>query len=364
MKTRLLPLSIIAAMGLASEAVLAKSTIGGIVFTNTYYQDQEVKDTNGNTASETKGTIMEVANNSRFRVRWDNEDNVSMYIEMAVKNDGNSVRHAYGKWDANQSTQILAGQTSTPFAPLNPSVAMVNNSGDHYGNVNPGRQPQIRYTHKFLNRQGALAIAFVNPATSNNPVTDDTTDAATDQSISETAMPRMDVGLAYRTFDWQVFPSVFYAQQEFDDADAVTAYGISVGAKTAFGPLTFTTELGQGQNWGNTSQKVGSSTSANAAKAGDDDADTFQGWVDIGYRYTTESSKGTIHFVYGTSNIERGNTIDTESTMVGLSWPIDLPWIARGLRVRPELFTFEDKDNKSDAKQTHTIVGAQMQFTF
>ncbi len=361
MKTRVLPMAIVAAMGIGSEMATAKSTIGGIVFTNTYYQDQESSDSTA-IKTDSKGTLMEVANNSRFRVRWDNEDNVSMYIEMAVKNDENSVRHAYGKWDASETIQILAGQTSTPFAPLNPSVAMVNNSGDHYGNVSPGRQPQIRYTYKFLSRQGALAVALVNPATNNEPATD--TDANVDAE-SETAMPRVDVGLAYRTFNWQIFPSMFIGQQEFDDADTVTAYGVSIGAKTAFGPVTFATEIGQGQNWGNSVQKVGSFFSSdNAAQFGGDNADTFQGWIDVGYRYTTDNTKGTIHLVYGTSNVERGSTVDTESTMIGVSWPIDLPWIARGLRIRPEVFTFEDTDNKGTAKQTNTIAGVQLQYTF
>ncbi len=355
MKNKLLPITTGIALALINGSATAKSTIGGIVFTNVFTENNEIKDSAGNTTSDLKKTRLEVADNSRFRVRWDNEDNVSMYVEMAVKNSDNTVRHAYGKWDFSETGQLLAGQTSTPFAPLNPNVAMVNNSGDNYGNINAGRLSQVRYTYKFLNRQGALAVALVDPTVKNAP----------NDAESETTLPRLDMGLAYKTFDWQLFPSLFIAKQSFEGEDDVTATGISIGAKTAVGSVTFATEIGAGQNWGNTTQKIGGLNNiTDATKTAGEDADVLQYWMDIGFRFTGDETKGAIHFIYGFSGVEKSNSVDTESTMIGLSMPIDLPWIARGFRIRPEIFTFEDKDNNTAAETSNTIAGVQLQYTF
>jgi len=340
---------------LLNQSAVAKSTIGGIIFTNFYTQDIEETD-NTNAKTDSKLTKLEIADNSRLRVRWDNEDNVGMYIEMGIGSDV-KLRHAYGTWDISETSQLLAGQTSTPFAPLNPSVAMVNNSGDGYGNVSPGRRSQIRYTYKFLNKQGAFAVALVDPTVKNEPAT------------SETTLPRVDMGLAYRTFNWQIFPSIFYSKQAYDGVGDITASGISIGAKTASGPVTFSTEIGAGKNWGNTQMTLGSSfigdnNGLNSAGTPTQDNDNISYWFDLGYRFTGEQTRGTVHLIYGFSSSELGNSRDLESTMLGISTPIDFPWIARGFRLRPEIFVFNDEDNLGTADKTDAIAGIQLQYTF
>lgn len=66
--------------------------------------------------------------------------------------------------------------------------------------------------------------------------------------------------------------------------------------------------------------------------------------------------------------------------MLGISAPIDLPWIARGFRIRPEIFYFDNgSDNVisfADASNpairnvieidsgSRTIIGVQLQYTF
>ncbi len=357
MKTKLASASAAIAMIFSSNVALAKSTIGGIVFTN-YYIEQ-LEDENG---EEVTNSVLDVANNSRFRVRWDNEDNVSMYIEMSLRDeDKDTLRHAYGKWDISETHQLLVGQTSTPFAPLNPNVAMVHNSGQGYGSVSPSRVSQIRYTYKFLNRQGAFAVALVDP---NKGETSGVGER-------ENKMPRIDMGLAYKTFNWQIFPSLFFHQQDYTNGDDLTSNGYSLGVKTGSGPLTFTAEVGAGRNWGNTKMSLsGSDAGDNAAAIFDidgnklEDNDNSGYWLDIGYRFTGQETKGTVHFIYGNLTSEAGTQQDNESSMIGLSIPIDLPSIARGFRIRPELFRFENENNISQSETTQTILGVQLQYTF
>ena len=355
MKKLAVPLMLGLSMGLTGGHALAKSTIGGIVFVNTY------------TDSEKENLTLANAGNSRLRIRWSNEDGVGMYYEFAVKQNGNKVRHAYGKWDFSETGQILAGETSTPFAPLNPNVAMVNNSGDGYGNTNPKRPAQIRYTYKFLNRKGAWALAVVDPnkGTEGNGL--DTTDR-------ESYFPRVDFGLAYRTFNWQIFPGFFYHKQEFNNSvDSLTSSGVSLGLKTGTGPFTLSGEIGAGQNWGNTSMAVKGSTNSvagansRAIYSGNNkvkDVDNVAYWVDAGYRFAFGEVRGTAHLVYGNLNSDAGSLVDADSSMLGISVPIDLPFIARGFRLRPEVFYFKDENNITDSENSRTIVGIQTQFTF
>ena len=184
-------------------------------------------------------------------------------------------------------------------------------------------------------------------------------------------MPRLDVGMAYKTFNWQIFPSVFVHSQDYTGGDNLASYGYSLGAKTAKGAFTFTAEIGGGRNWGNTRMSLSGSEAGNNSGAIYDaggnrieDNDSLGYWIDAGYRFTGENTKGSVHFVYGSLSSEAGGLRDLESTMVGISAPIDLPWIARGFRIRPEIFRFEDKDTLTGTTRTNTIVGVQLQYTF
>jgi len=340
--------------------------------------DNSSQEDNLNPANDLSRLTLANAGNSRLRIKWNNEDRVSMYYELALKDSGLTVRHAYGKWDFSETGQILAGQTTTPFAPLNANVAMVNNSGEGYGRVSPGRQSQIRYTYKFLNRDGAIAVALVNPNKGDIPTVDDDNDPNTDEVAltREQSLPRLDVGMAYSKFNWQIFPSFFYHEVEFaGGAESITSNGIAFGFRTAAGPVTFEAEMGAGKNWGNTAGSYGNNSVAGARSAAlynggvvGDDNDNTAYYLDVGYRFTGDETKGVIHFVYGAMTSESSfgaTTIDAMSTMYGISMPIDLPYVARGFRIRPELFVFEDEDTGTNAvDKSDTIVGVQLQYTF
>ncbi len=371
MKNYITPIAAGVLLATTSGVANAKSTIGGVVFTNYYVQ--QLEDRGGVQGDDRTNSILDVANNSRFRIRWDNEDSVSMYIELALRDDEkDNIRHAYGKWDINETHQLLVGQTSTPFAPLNPNVAMVNNSGQGYGSVSPSRPSQIRYTYKFLNRQGALAIALVDPNGGFDPQKNSGSKSGGNSAGDrETRVPRMDIGLAYKTFNWQIFPSMFYHDQSYTEGDDLESYGYSLGAKTGAGAFTFAAEVGGGRNWGNTKMSMsGSDAGDNAGAVYDsvgrklEDTDNTGYWVDLGWRFNNSTIKGSAHFVYGALSSDADGYFDYESNMVGVSVPIDLPWIARGFRIRPEVFRFEDENKLTGLDRSQTIWGVQLQYTF
>ncbi len=361
-----------------NQAVIAKSTIGGIVFTNIYFNDF---DDGTESISKTK---IEVPGNSRIRVRWDNEDNVSLYTEVGFGEKGVKLRHAWGRWDIDESWQILAGQTSTPFAPLNPSVAMVHNSGESVGNVSPGRQPQVRFTYKFLNRQGAVALAILDP--NKGDTLQDAVNSTEKLGEKDAKIPRVDLGAAFTTANWQFFPSAFYQYQTYtslktkNSDDSLNSWGISLGAKTGYGPFIMSAEIGGGQNWGNTKMSLSGSPAGDNSGATTyiengltriADSDNLGYWIDLGYRFTIGQYQGTAHLIYGGMHSERSKTDeDYHSEMLGLSVPIDLPWVARGFRIRPEFFYFKHGDQYDGATGERTdagsqfVSGVQLQFTF
>lgn len=345
----------------------AKSTIGGIIFTNTYYSVIK-DDTQRNNI--TKLNVI-VPTNSRLRVRWDNEDNVGMYLESGFGSGTTlKIRHAYGKWNINEQWQILVGHTSTPFAPLNPQVSMVHNSGDGFGNSNPSRHSQVRFTYKLLNNQGAISMAILDPN-----LGEEYDDNLTTRNLQkESSIPRIDIGAVYKTFNFQIFPSAFYTQTSFEDTlSSVNSWGVSLGVRTAFNALTFSAEVAKGQNWGNTKMSdvnsVNATNRTSAFRQGNKllDNDVQKAWVDIGVRFAGNTLKGEFHMIagYDHTKVVGGNIQEFENTMYGVSVPIDMPWIARGFRLRPEIFEFSELDKiNNDLNRKETIAGIQVQVTF
>ncbi len=354
---------------LSASSLYAKSTVGGIIFTNVYYSHLDSDKLANNI---TKLNVI-VPTNSRLRMRWDNEDRVGMYIEAGFGSGTQlTIRHAYGKWDLNEQWQILAGHTSTPFAPLNPQVSMVHNSGDGFGNPNPSRQSQVRFTYKFLNRQGAVALAILDPNTGvsyDNNVTGDVI-------LKESRTARFDLGAVYKTFNMQLFPSAFYTQTQYEDVFAknLDIWGVCLGLRTALGRFTFASEVSTGQNWGNTKMSdvnnVNGESRTAAIRVGDKliNNNVTKGWVDIGYRFAGDTLKGELHVVAGYDKAKSAdNSVKQEyvNKMYGVSMPIDMPWIGRGFRLRPELFRYVELDKiNADTDRTETIVGVQVQVTF
>jgi len=370
----------------------AKSTLGGIIFTDFYWQSID-----SNIAGSEKDfdrVKIELPNMSRLRAKWTNEDDLTMYIEYGFGGSsaatGTKLRHAWGKWDFSTTGQILAGHTTSPFSPLFPSQTIGNNAseshnvGKGYGEVSSGRAPQVRYTYKFLNRRGAIAIALLDPNRTDNI----DNDVGGEKSST---LPRIDIGMAFRTYNLQIFPGVFYQKSDYDDAnisdDSVTSWGASLGVKGGSGAWLYSAEINKGQNMRNANLSIGSSAASQAGGAylfqdSDGltrlaDTDNTSAWFDVGYKFRAGELKGTVHFIAGRMESDRSDSgqalidLDYKSTMYGISVPIDLPRIAKGFRVRPEIFYYDnDNDNGTNIDNViqvngrEIITGVQLQYTF
>lgn len=367
----------------APDVSEARSTLGGIIFTDFYLQtlDSEASSIDEST-SETR---VELPGITRLRGLWTNEDDVEMFIELGIGGESGSttvrLRHAFGKWDFSSTGQLMAGHSTSPFSPLFPSQAIGNNAdeshnvGKGYGEVSSGRAPQLRYTYKFLNSRGAFAIALLDPNR------DDEIDAEIG-GVKSATIPRIDIGLAYRAYNWQLFPSIFYQSRQYDGAvlseDEVDSWGASFGFRGGRAQFLFSGEVNVGGNMRNANLGIGQSAAAvgggaftftdTSGQTRLGDVDNLGWWFDLGYKFTVNELQGVVHLVVGQMTSERDGGAEVESSMIGLSVPIDLPWLAKGFRVRFEAFAYENDNNGNTlitAKDgTEIISGVQLQYTF
>ena len=385
---------------------MAKVKIGGIVFTDFYYLDRDANNANslglGNDPYQI--TTIQVPYITRLNARWTNEDNVGMFIELGIgqtsqgvpdeTSNGVVLRHAYGWWDITPNFQIMAGKSTTPFSPLDPSQLLGTNSGSvniigvGYGNFYAGRYAQVRGTWKF-GKMGRVALALVDPNGSarlnktyakyfpwewSGAVTPTPWDYQTN-----TKLPRVDIGVPLYFGPVSLYPGFLWQQRTVDANstvpaaadDSLTTYIGSLGVKAGFGGLSIAAEGNWGQNWGNTRALIGTSAPAmwSAATLNADgstnNTETYGYWFDVGYKFGPVNP----HVIFGQmkSKVDFGNNkIDTSSTVWGFSIPIDL---AKGFRVRPELMWYDDGEFQLQGQDVedqgkYAIYGVQFQITF
>ncbi|HKI47754.1 MAG TPA: hypothetical protein VKA69_00390 [Desulfobacteria bacterium] len=395
-----------------SVPAMAKVKMGGIIFTDFYYLDRDANNSAawGTGADDYQVTTIQVPNITRLYGRWTNEDNVGMYIEFGVgqtsgavngnTSSGVALRHAYGWWDVNPNFQIMAGKSTTPFSPLNPSQLLgtrsgtVNIIGVGYGDFYSGRFAQVRGTFKF-GKMGRVELALVDPnggqrygggsplvplgaGTNYYPIDIYGAVDGVDYQTN-TKLPRFDLSVPLYFGPIALYPGFLYqyrtvdilnpAYSRFDDS--IHSYIGTLGVKGGFGPFGFAAEGNWGRNWGNTRGLFGTSGPASIASALPNpdgqinNATTYSYWFDVWYKI----GPVTPHAMFGQMNTNVDldyQELNATSTMWGFSIPIDL---AKGFRVRPELMWYDDGELQYGGTDfadfgKYAIYGVQFQITF
>lgn len=392
---------------------IAKSTVGGIVYTDVYFvKKNQANNSSGiasggsATADELSTVKFEVPNITRLRAQWTNEDDLGIYLEFGIGGasgaTGVNTRHAYGTYEMTENWQILAGHSTSPFSVLFPNQLLGNNAprsasgstnvgGEHnqgkgYGEVDSGRGPQVRFTWRSADRRNAIAVALLDP---NQGAAVDLPSAFATSEARASKLPRLDIGAAYTGYSVRMFPSAFYQKQSYNGVapgsdDEASSWGASFGVQTGTGPFEISAELTKGQNLGNVGLSLGNSIAAKKSVActytdgsgttriGDTDATAY--WVDLGWKLTSQGTQSVLHLVYGQMETENGSAataacnFNYKSKMIGLSWPFEFPWIAKGLTIRPEYFIYDEgrgiENGVAKDFGKEWVGGVQFQFTF
>ena len=389
-----------------SVPAMAKVKIGGIIFTDFYYLDRDSDNAVATTGYNDpyQVTTIQVPNITRLYGRWTNEDNVGMFIELGIgqnsgavdanTSNGVSLRHAYGWWDVTPNFQILAGKSTTPFSPLNPSQLLGTRSGSlniigvGYGNFYSGRFAQVRGTFKF-GKVGRVALALVDPngtqryhATYNNYFPYDRFGVPYQ---TNTKIPRFDIAVPLYFGPVSIYPGFLYQYRTVDTNQAtydnsISTYIGSLGVKAGFGGFSISAEGNYGSNMANTRGLIGTSGPSYLASAQlnpdsgkINNATTYAYWIDASYKF----GPVTPHVMFGqekssndvyVGDVGLGGQYKAESTssMWGFSVPIDL---AKGFRIRPELMWYDDGELQISGTDElklgkYAIYGVQFQITF
>jgi len=392
-----------------SVPAMAKVKIGGIIFTDFYYLDRDKQNSQawGTGSDAYQVTTIQVPNITRLYGRWTNEDNVGMYIELGLGQGGGgveprgatseqdsdvSLRFAYGWWDVNPNFTIMAGKSTTPFSPLDPSQLLGTRSGSvdiigvGYGNYYSGRFSQVRGTFKF-GKMGRVELALVDPngtvrlqPTYLNYMPLDWAGAIdTVDYQTNTKLPRFDLSVPLYFGPIALYPGFLYQYRTVDILnpdysrfdDSLHSYIGTLGVKGGFGPFGFAAEGNWGRNWGNTRGLYGTSAPAgiSAALPNPDgqinNATSYSYWFDVWYKI----GPVTPHAMFGQMHSEvdlNYQSLDATSSFWGFSIPIDL---AKGFRVRPELMWYDDGEIQYAGQDLmdfgkYAIYGVQFQITF
>jgi len=392
---------------------MAKVKMGGIVFTDFYYLDRDRDNARwmGVGDDPYQVTTIQVPSITRLYGRWTNEDNVGMFIELGVgqggavgggledsSSGGVELRHAYGWWDVTPNFQIMAGKSTTPFSPLNPSQMIGTRSGSiniigvGYGNYYSGRFAQVRGTFKF-GKMGRVALALVDPNGS----------ARLTKTYSKyfpwdfynnlpyqtnTKLPRIDIAVPLYFGPVSIYPGFLYQHRTVDKVgdfpagnfdNGLDSYIGSLGVKAGFGGFSISAEGNWGRNWGNTRALIGTSAPASWSSAlmnqdgSTSNATTYGYWIDASYKFGPVTPhvmfgqmKSKVDLYIQTEEVSFGGNIDTTSSFWGFSVPIDL---AKGFRIRPEFMWYDDGEFQftgQDATDygSYAIYGVQFQITF
>jgi hypothetical protein len=388
---------------------MAKVKIGGIIFTDFYYLDRDENNSIawGTGADDYQVTTIQVPSITRLNARWTNEDNVGMFIEFGLGDTGQGVdlatdngvvlRHAYGWWDINPNFTLMAGKSTTPFSPLNPSQLIGTQSGSlniigvGYGDWYSGRFAQVRGTFN-MGKIGRVELALVDPNAGsryNNqfltymPVEYQGAQLSVDYQ-NNTKLPRFDLSVPLYFGPIALYPGFLYQYRTVDYLNSaysnydnsLTTIAGTLGVKGGFGPFGFAMEGNYGQNIGNTRMLIGTSApaliSTGLANANGqvNDATTYSYWFDVWYQL----GPVTPHAMFGqmrswVDDVQVGQNfgkLDASSTFWGFSIPIQL---AKGFSVRPEFMWYDDGEiqyqgNDQQDFGKYAIYGVQFQITF
>ena len=381
---------------------MAKVDVGGIVFTDFYYQKQDAQNHSGFTVppavpadSSWSQSVIEVPSITRLKAKWTNENGVGMFIEFGIGGGqgatGVSLRHAYGWWDVNPGFTLMVGHSTTPFSPLTPDQLLGTQSGGlhvigiGYGEFYSGRFPQIRGTFN-INKNARIAIALVSPVVTASPFTDRNGNLPPTAAVpspnfigdNDSAMPRIDVGVPLYFGNVKIYPSFFYHSQSYDDGgvgqdNSIDAYGVSFGITGGFGPVGIKAEVNYGENWGNTRRTGGVSPAdamagaqVVAGKVYDTECTSY--FIDVSFKL----GMATPHLIYGNLSTENSdaplaaNDWDFSTTMYGISIPIP---VAKTFIIRPEFMIYDDGDSNKIGGVTRdygkeTLLGVQFMIAF
>jgi hypothetical protein len=221
---------------------------------------------------------------NRLGVRYKNDDgSVIGRIELRGGTDGGSARattplsgdadlhwnYAYVMWTLNPMWRLQIGRQAQTFAIMAPGGAinwqstrtalLVGFGNVHGGSSRDGIKALVKFSDtvraefQLLDPNNLSALTLTIPSA-----------IAGQNAAQENTLPRFDAAVNIKAGNFVIEPSFSYLVQEFENGaagsdDDFAIWGLALGAKAGFGPLSFAGEITYGENLGAGSYNVGGS---------------------------------------------------------------------------------------------------------
>jgi hypothetical protein len=367
---------------------MAKVTVGGMITLDMYYQDlsSERQTFNGQVqgAAAVADDFSEMAinlpqANNRLIVRYKSDDgDMTGYIQMrgGGANGGNAVDYKYAwlDWRLNDFFHFRAGRQPQAFAVMTPGAANMGFSDGwtllaNFGNIQVTDGDSIKFYFKFSdlirmelqvedprnNSGGGLVDGGAGDPNRSNPAIPIT---------EENVIPKFDFALPITFGSFTIEPSATWMQLNFDGKqgdDNVDIWGVCLGARAGFGPVTISGEIIYGENLGS-HQYAGAGDAgpwfATQTRAiaryraldgnGDGinevyDAEMLAGWIQLAIKF----GPATLQMAFGMEDIENDGTaaVNDEVDVTRYGYAVSLPIaVTKGFKITPAII-YHDRGN-------------------
>lgn len=407
---------------------MAKVEMEGMITTDVFYMKQSGERTGnqlGDTAGSLAGSTGVVQNqstpddgitelniyppvsNNRLRMLYHSDDKVlSGLIETRYGGPDNAsgldVYYAWLDWRPNDTFHLRVGRQPETFAIYAPGAAgMGYNDGftllTNFGNLHASSEDMVKAYVKF-NDMIRMEFSLTDPARDNGeaPVAfpRETVNGVQAVAREEDTLPRIDISFPIKIGKLELEPSATWLRQSYDQVasgfeDKVDLWGVALGGKMGFGPLTISGEITYGQNLGDDSYTGAGSAGARlharevaVARAYDSsgdgvndsiqDADYLGAWIQFDFAF----GPATLQAAVGMEQIQSDAIRNIgEQDITRWGYAIALPIsVAKGFIVKPN-FIYHDLDdgaldgvnslnNLTTDFGTEWLLGVAFQLTF
>jgi hypothetical protein len=318
--------------------------------------------------SETSFTLPRPHN--RLTARYSNDDESLIgVIELRGGTDGDDDlddsghwNYGYVMWRINPMWRLQIGQQSQTFAITagGPGAGWqrYKRSATGFGNVHGG---STRTGFKVLTQFSdavRMEVQLIDPDGEDQDLNIPAEPAIGGNAIEENVIPRIDISLPIKLANFSIEPSFTWLVQEYDQVaagndDDFNIWGLCLGFRGGFGPLSLAGEITYGDNLGagnynNNGPNPGQPTTYvdNNGFTKVADSEVLAGWIDIGYKFGPASLVG----FFGYNRVqndgdpavakEAGDAaeIDRTNLAYGLRVPIN---VAKGWTITPEYTIYD-----------------------
>jgi hypothetical protein len=370
----------VAVMCLAFAApAMAKVTMGGMITNDTFYLDQSGESTqrgvNKAVGTQDNGfsgfrTTMPRAHN-RLNAHYKSDDgNVTGVIELRAGNatpKDSTFEWYYGWLDykLNDMIHFRIGRQPETFSIMVPSAAGMGHPLTTllvgHGNIHASNGDMLKTYIKF-NDMIRMEFAIQDPDTDSNEIIAGFPATPGGVVREENDIPRLDLAVPITIANFTIEPSATYLEQSYDqvapgDEDSITIWGLALGVRAGFGPVTLSGEINYGQNFANGNYTgAGHAGYAAAAPA------IALAWVnDAGSRQISDSDylgwwlqadfnfgPATLKMAYGQENIQNdvGPLANDDIDVTRRGYAVALPIkVAKGFTIMPNVIYFDEDDS-------------------